>query len=156
MNKAPLRSTQFKVEFWTDASGKSRRHRARCYNTCEGMIRAGARWEARGRDYWCRYWNGLNTWLSSTRRSATDPQPKVRPRGKKAKTEIFSIFGVCEAAAAEIMIEAGKLTRIPKEQIPESVAYNVVDGKRIEARFAVVVPSEHKGAFEELCKELRA
>ena len=62
--RRPICPTGFQVEFWTTASGKNRKHRKRYYTTVDGMVRAGSRWEARGSDYWCRYWNGLNTWVS--------------------------------------------------------------------------------------------
>ncbi len=59
--------TPFKVEFWTAASGKDRKHRHRYYQSQKSMVIAGARWEAKGSDYWCRYWVDLDTWVSHTR-----------------------------------------------------------------------------------------
>lgn len=79
------------------------------------------------------------------------------PRGKRVpKTEIMSIFGVCEAAAANVMIDAGKLTKIPVDEIPESALWGKDwEGKPIKAVFAVVVPVERLQEFETLCKEMR-
>src|SRR5687767_4139230 len=156
--------TEFKVEFWTRASGKDRKHRNRYYATAEGMLRAGVRWEAKGSDYWCRYWNGLNTWISATRGKLDPTHPRTMPetlgraselasvthigaaierqRGRRAsqrtETQVFSIFGICEATAAEIMLKDGRATRkIPVEQIPESALYNDMGNR---ALFAVMVP----------------
>ncbi len=161
--------TGFQVEFWTCASGKDRKHRRRYYTTAEGMLRAGARWEAKGGDYWCRYWNGLNTWVSASKGrlspspSAVPPTPAVvvplaperlRRRGGRAPAQVFSVFGICEATAAEIMLKDGRATRkIPVDEIPESALHNQFGHK---ALFAVMVPGEQVHAFNELCKELRA
>lgn len=159
--------TEFKVEFWTAASGKDRKHRNRYYTTAEGMIRAGARWEAKGGDYWCRYWNGLNTWLSATRSKLAPSHPAAEParvvvplaeerarRGRRTGAQVFSVFGVCEATAAEIMLKDGRATRkIPVDEIPDSALYNEFGNK---ALFAVMVPGERVPEFEKLCKELRA
>ena len=84
-------SSPFKIEFFSDASGKPRRHRARYYTTSEGMVQAGKRWEGKGSDYWCRYWNGLNTWVSATRRNKPE-QPATMP---------MVLTRVAELAAAE-------------------------------------------------------
>lgn len=175
--------TGFQVEFWTAASGKDRKHRKRYYTTAEGMIRAGARWEAKGRDYWCRYWNDLNTWESATRpklplsklplgRHHHGDSGKPCPGGPKCPAQVvplapervrrrrpasmqtFSVFGVCEATAAEIMLKDGRATRkIPVDEIPESALYNQFGNK---ALFAIMVPGERVPEFEKLCKELRA
>lgn len=172
--------TGFKVEFWTAASGTDRKHRNRYYTSAEGMLRAGARWEAKGRDYWCRYWNGLNTWTSATRRvltahhhgdaskpcpggprcpaggtaSVIELTPERARRGGRAPAQVFSVFGVCEATAAEIMLKDGRATRkIPIEEIPESALYNDYGNT---ALFAVMIPGEQVHAFNELCKDLRA
>lgn len=69
------------------------------------------------------------------------------------KTEIFSVFGQCEAVAAEMMIKEGKLTRIPPEQIPEGADRNDVGAP---ARFAVVVPARYVPEFNRRCAEMRA
>lgn len=61
--------TNWKLEFWTCASGQPRKHRHRYYTTSIGMLKAGARWEARGQDYWCRYWNGTTSYQSDSRNS---------------------------------------------------------------------------------------
>ena len=169
-SKRFAKPTEFKVEFWTAASGKDRKHRNRFYTSAEGMIRAGARWEAKGGDYWCRYWNGLNTWVSATRSklapshpAAQDARPAIvvplepervrRGRGR-SPAQVFSVFGICEATAAEIMLKDGRATlRIPVDQIPESALYNDLGNK---ALFAVMVPGERVHEFNELIKDLRA
>lgn len=172
-NKRYQQPTEYKVEFWTCASGKDCKHRNRYYTTPEGMIRAGARWEAKGGDYWCRYWNGLNTWVSATRSKfdpshpttmpetlgraselATPQEPRARRRGRRIPSQVFSVFGICEATAAEIMLKDGRATyKIPADQIPETVLYNQLGNK---ALFAIMVPGEQVRAFEQLCEELRA
>lgn len=68
--KKVVTPTPFKVEFWTKASGRDRKHRQRYYRSVKGMVEAGGRWESRGSDFWCRYWNGLNTWVSISRTEA--------------------------------------------------------------------------------------
>jgi hypothetical protein len=172
--------TEFKVEFWTCASGKDRKHRNRFYATAEGMIRAGARWEAKGGDYWCRYWNGLSTWVSATRGKLDPAAPRTMPEtlgraselasithigaaierregaraGRRTGAQVFSVFGVCEATAAEIMLKDGRATRkIPVDEIPESALFNEFGNK---ALFAVMVPGERVHEFNELIKDLRA
>lgn len=80
-------------------------------------------------------------------------------RGQRIpQTEIMSIFGICEAAAANLMVEQGKLRKIPQAEIPETALYTVdpISGHQLKARFAVVVPREYKHEFEELCKDMRA
>ncbi len=72
---------------------------------------------------------------------------------KRNKTEIFSIFGQCEAVAAEMMIEEGKLTRIAASDIPATAAVNEF-GTR--ARFAVVVQPRYLAEFNRRCAEMRA
>ncbi len=160
--------TGFQVEFWTAASGKDRKHRKRYYTTAGGMIRAGARWEAKGGDYWCRYWNGLNTWVSATRSKLAPSHPdapktpavvvplaaeRVRRR-RPASMQTFSVFGLCEATAADIMLKDGRATRkIPVDEIPDSALWNEFGHK---ALFAVMIPGDQVHAFNELCKDLRA
>lgn len=170
--------TEYKVEFWLDHTGRgdNRKHRNRYYSTEEGMLRAGARWEAKGRDYWCRYWNGLKTWVSAVRGKLDPLHPTTMPetlgraselaavvvplererarRRPRRSTQTFSIFGQCEAAAAEAMLKDGRIrVKIPPDQIPESVLYNEFGQK---ALFAVIVPGEQIHAFDELCKSMRA
>lgn len=167
--------TEFKVEFWTAASGQDRKHRNRYYKSAEGMIRAGARWEAKGGDYWCRYWNGLSTWVSAIRGKLDPAAPRTMPetlgraselasvadlgtervrRGRRTGAQVFSVFGVCEATAAEILLKDGRATRkIPVNEIPDSALYNEFGNK---ALFAVMIPGEQVPVFEKLCKELRA
>lgn len=164
-SKRFAKPTGFKVEFWTRASGQDRKHRNRFYTTAEGMLRAGVRWENKGQDYWCRYWNGLNTWVSAGRTKTAAPvleparvvvplAPERVRRRRPASMQTFSVFGVCEATAAEIMLKDGRATRkIPVDEIPESALYNQFGNK---ALFAVMVPGERVPEFEKLCKELRA
>ena len=71
----------------------------------------------------------------------------------KKSTKIFSVFGQCEAVAAEMMISEGKLTRIEPADIPASVAVNDVGAA---ARFAVIVPSRYVCEFNRRCAEMRA
>lgn len=71
----------------------------------------------------------------------------------RRKTQIFSIFGECEAAAAEYLIERGLATRIEQRMIPPS---ELVNENGNTALFAVVVPGAHIGRFEELCRGLRS
>ena len=71
----------------------------------------------------------------------------------KKTAEIFSIFGQCEAVAAEMMVEEGKLTRIEPADIPVSAAFNDVG---TAARFAVVVPPRYLAEFNRRCAEMRA
>lgn len=147
--------TGFQVEFWTAATGEPRRHRKRYYPSAENMLRAGARWEAKGSEYSCRYWNGLNTWTTAPRaRVDAEPAEDDTVHLKRPSMQIFSIFGVCEAAAAEVMLKDGRATRkIPVEEIPEDVLFNELGTK---ARFAVMVPSRNVPAFDKLCKDMRA
>lgn len=72
---------------------------------------------------------------------------------KRNKTEIFSIFGQCEAVVADMMIQEGKLKRIDASDIPPSASVNDF-GHR--ARFAVVVQPQYLGEFNRRCAELRA
>jgi hypothetical protein len=72
---------------------------------------------------------------------------------RKAKTEIFSIFGQCEAAAAQSMIDKGELTKIEYADIPDTARTNDA-GQR--AYFAVVVPASKLRAFNLLCEAMRA
>lgn len=179
-SKRRQRPTEYKVEFWTGSSGQPRKNRHRYYTTPESMLRAGARWEAKGGDYWCRYWNGLNTWLSATKGKLDPAEPRTMPEtrgraselasvthigaaiqrrrgvraGRRTGAQVFSVFGICEAAAAEIMLKDGRATcKIPVDQIPKSALYNQFGNK---ALFAVIVPREQVPAFETLCRELRA
>lgn len=71
----------------------------------------------------------------------------------KKSTEIFSVFGQCEAVAAEMMIKEGKVTHIPPEQIPLAVAFNDMGQT---ARFAVMVPARYVPEFNRRCAEMRA
>lgn len=172
--------TEYKVEFWTCASGVDRKHRNRYYTTPEGLLRAGARWEAKGQDYWCRYWSGLNTWVSASKGKLDPLNPRTMPEtlgraselatvthigaaierrqgrraGRRTGAQVFSIFGICEAAAAEAMLKDGRATRkIPVDEIPDSALFNEFGNK---ALFAVMIPGDRVEEFNKLCKELRA
>jgi hypothetical protein len=72
---------------------------------------------------------------------------------KRNKTEIFSIFGQCEAVVAEMMITEGKLNRIEPADIPPTAAVNEF-GTR--ARFAVVVQPRYLAEFNRRCAEMLA
>lgn len=177
VSKRYQQPTEFKVEFWTRASGTDRKHRHRYYAAVEGMLRAGARWEAKGSDYWCRYWNGLNTWITAARETLPGKPAFYKPPGYKSPgqginrervtdlvqerirrgnrpSQVFSVFHQCEAVAAEIMLKDGRATlKIPIEDIPESVLYNELGEK---ALFAVMIPGDQVHTFNELCKDIRA
>lgn len=71
----------------------------------------------------------------------------------RRKTQIFSIFHECEAAAAEVLISEGVATKIEKRMIPPNESTNELGQP---AMFAVVVPAAHLARFEELCANLRA
>lgn len=151
-----MSAVTYKVEFWTRASGKNRKHRCRYYSMAEGMLRAGARWEAKGSDYWCRYWNGLSTWISAPKSQlSTITPPRPAPaRGKRIPAQVYSIFGQCEAVAAEMMLRDGRATlRISVADIPETALYNK-EGK--PALFAILIPGDQLKTFERLCKEIRS
>lgn len=68
--------------------------------------------------------------------------------------KIYSIFGQCEAAAAEVLIEAHKAVRIETADIPDEEKMNPLTGE--PAMFAVMVPTPFIEDFEELCANLRA
>lgn len=72
---------------------------------------------------------------------------------KQQRTEIYSIFGQIEAAAAQHMIEKGLITYIPPDQIPPTAAVNEAGAV---AQFAVVVPATQVARFNELIANLRA
>ncbi len=74
-------------------------------------------------------------------------------KAKRNKTEIFSIFGQCDAVVANLMIEEGKLTRIAAADIPPSAAVNDFGQ---HAQFAVVVQPQYLAEFNRRCAELRA
>lgn len=68
--------------------------------------------------------------------------------------KIYSIFGQCEAAAAEVLIEAHKAVRIDTADIPDEEKMHPITGE--PAMFAVMVPAPFEADFEELCADLRA
>lgn len=74
-------------------------------------------------------------------------------QAKRNKTEIFSIFGQCEAVVANMMIDEDKLTRIVAADIPPSAAVNDFGH---HARFAVVVQPRYLAEFNRRCAEMRA
>jgi len=74
-------------------------------------------------------------------------------QAKRNKTEIFSIFGQCEAVVANMMIEEGKLTRIVAADIPATAAVNDFGN---HAQFAVVVQPRYLAEFNRRCAEMRA
>ncbi len=76
-----------------------------------------------------------------------------RRRSSLRSIEIFSIFGQCEAAAAQHLIDQGIATKIEAAEIPSAVATNEL-GQR--AFFAVIVPRRHVPAFNKLCMDMRA
>lgn len=82
--------TNWKLEFWTCAGGQPRKHRQRYYSTSIGMLKAGARWEARGQDYWCRYWNGPTSHLSNSRPPVDGSQPALLPETLKRSSELIN------------------------------------------------------------------
>lgn len=66
-------------------------------------------------------------------------------------TETFSIFGQIDAVVAQAMVDEGKLVKIWPDDIPATAAVHE-DGRH--ARFAVVVPREHRTEFETRIKDL--
>lgn len=72
---------------------------------------------------------------------------------KRTATQIFSIFGDCEAAAAEVLIREGVANRIDAREIPADVKVNELGQV---ARFAVVVPASALARFERMIADLRA
>lgn len=71
----------------------------------------------------------------------------------KRKTQIFSIFGQCEAAAAQTMIDKYGLHKIEQSEIPPTALFNDAGTKAV---FAVVMPAKHLLEFSKLCADLRA
>lgn len=84
---------------------------------------------------------------------STSQEKRASRKGRKGKTEIFSIFGQIESVAAQIMIDRGELTKIEPADIPASAAFNE---QNQPARFAVIVPADKLRAFNELIAWLRA
>lgn len=72
---------------------------------------------------------------------------------RKNSTEIFSIYGQIEAAAADALIAKYKLHRIEARRVPPTQQRNA-QGDAV--RFAVVMPREHIAEFEETIANLRA
>jgi hypothetical protein len=67
-------------------------------------------------------------------------------------TEVFSIFGETEAVVANAMVTEGKLRRILSHDIPPTARF--CNGRL--AQFAVIVPREYLGEFEDRIEQLRA
>ena len=78
---------------------------------------------------------------------------KKKTTAYRTKFQIYSIFGQCEAAAADHFIEHHGATRIPFLRIPEEMRVNEVGA---HARFAVLIPAGHVKAFDEMCERLRS
>lgn len=72
---------------------------------------------------------------------------------RSRSTQIFSIFGQCEAAAAEYMIEKHGCYKIEFKDIPASAAFNE-QGQ--PAKFAVMVPPDKASLFHRTCADLRS
>jgi hypothetical protein len=70
---------------------------------------------------------------------------------KRQKTEFFSVFNECTAAAAQMIVDAGKGTKIELDQIPESARFD--EHGRV-ARFAVAVFGPNVPEFHRLCREM--
>lgn len=70
---------------------------------------------------------------------------------KRQKTEFFSLFNECTAAAGQSMVDAGKATRIEPDAIPESARF---DEHGRPARFAVAVFGPHVAEFHRVCREM--
>lgn len=68
-------------------------------------------------------------------------------------TEVFSVFGQIEAAAADSMIRRYGLYRIEFADIPETARYNDAE---VPARFAFICPRERVAEFNRLCRDLRS
>jgi hypothetical protein len=76
---------------------------------------------------------------------------------KRSRTDIYSIFGEIEAIVAEAMIQEGTVNRIPLEDIPISARYSrMPDGRDVQAKFAIVIPSNLVRVFEKRVLDLRA
>lgn len=82
---------------------------------------------------------------------------KGEPPEPVRKQQTFSIFGDVEAAVAEAMIAEGLCTKIPLADIPMSARYSrFPDGRDVEARFAMRIPSTLVRVFEQRVLDLRA
>jgi len=71
----------------------------------------------------------------------------------KNSTEIFSIYGQIEEAAANYMVKRHQLTKIPPKLCPPEIQ---VSPFGLELKFALVIPSKLLGEFEETIRNLRA
>lgn len=71
----------------------------------------------------------------------------------KKQSQIYSIFGQIEEAAASSMIAEGKGNKIEADMIPPTARYNE-RGER--AKFAIVLHSAHVAEFENRIANLRA
>jgi hypothetical protein len=77
----------------------------------------------------------------------------VTRRAPKVPTEILSVFGQIEAAAANHLIREGRAKRIEFKDIPRSAAYNDVNKP---AEFAVVLRGSAIREFNDVVASLRA
>lgn len=71
----------------------------------------------------------------------------------KLRTEIYSIYGQIEEVVANMMIQEGKITRIPREQVPASQS---VSATGVPVKFAVIVSPRYNHEFNERIANLRA
>jgi hypothetical protein len=69
-------------------------------------------------------------------------------------TEILSIFGQLERVAANIMIEAGEVTRIDLKDFPKGAPFQNDAGQ--VASFAIIIKRSLRRKFDDLVAELRA
>jgi hypothetical protein len=75
----------------------------------------------------------------------------------KKQTVIYSIYGQIEELVAQAMIDAGTANKIVFDDMPMSQRYSRgPDGKDMQAKFAIVLPSQLVNAFERRCAALRA
>lgn len=72
---------------------------------------------------------------------------------RRKTTQIYSIFGQIEEAAANYMIEKGEATKIESKDIP---GVELLDKQGRTAKFAVIVPGDKIDRFEEVIANLRA
>lgn len=81
-------------------------------------------------------------------------------RGRRKGSEIISVFGECEIAAAEQMLREHptRCRKIPLEMFPsKELSPDIwVNSLGLKAKFAVLVPKDLKREFEERIANLRA
>jgi hypothetical protein len=69
------------------------------------------------------------------------------------KFEIYTLYGVCEVAAAQHLTQRGMARIIPKEDVPESHAFNELGQP---AMCAVQVERRYVDVFETTIRNMRA